>query len=318
MEKIISHMADKEFTMRCLNLSSQEAVLRKQFVLEFCHAFGVKIGIPRSTSPSEPAVFLGFKVFTPEGLPGGEIAIGHHDGDLYYKYSAPHIQKDKASARSDKSSRDSNKIAGLIAAIKRNGEEPSLKNFLNSVPITAGVRYALSSIKHGVGTDMRISFGAASEFVKSFMGEPNVLESYRSEIESVFAEYKKKMEANTEKIINFNRYLEGGFKVVFVHLLSSYRNTPPVYVIADGTATDDESDKISLSNMRGVPDFSHDSNLEAVAMMVRTYMDGKHNGANHDNLFHVPHGDTYFDEVDIATGYQNQPWLAVLIPNKAP
>ena len=320
MEKIISHMADKELTMRCLDMSTQEGVSRKQFALEFCHAFGVKVGIPPSDSPSEPSVFRALKVFTPEGLPVGDIALGQQNGDLYYKYSASHIRKEKASARSDKSSRDSNKIAGLLAAIKRNNEEPTANRVATHPHLRDAVRFALSSIKSGPSVDMRLGSHIVSEFIKSFMNVPNVLESYRTEIVQTFDEYKQRMGAKDERLANFNRYLEGGFKVVFVHNPSSSHHlvAKALHVIADGTATDDESDKISLSNLRGVNDFSDDPNLDAVAMMARTYMDGKNLSSRGDNLFHIFHGDTYHEDIDIATGYANHDWLAVLIPKKAP
>lgn len=317
MEKIISHVADKEETIRLLSVDTTKNKALKQLALEFCHAFDVRVGLPRLlTEPFQHSAHIEPWVFTPEGVPCGRISVSGNGSDMYYKYTSPVIQKEKASARSDKNSRDSSKISGLITAIKRNDEHPDAKSAMRCASATDAVRYALSSINDERRFRMDVPTEAVTELVKAFLSQPNSVEGYRSQIEEAHALYVASAESYNDKRLAQRRFLEGGFKVVFINELLSTAKS--VIILADGTATSPDNNHISLTNFRGVSDLSDMPDLQAVAMMTRAYLQGKGNSVSNNNPFGVNRVDIYYDEIDIASGYARGDMLALLIPNKAP
>jgi len=315
MENLISHMSDKESTLEFFAVGGEAIDRFKRFALEFCHAFDVRVGFAPCIQPRIPSPNHSLRVFTREGVPCGSLKVVRDEEDYYYVYSGPQVKKEKASARTDKFSRDSKKVSGLINAIKRNNEVPSANQVMNNSPIKEGARYALSVMDHSRSIYMDLKNEAVTELVKSFLGQVNVAEVYRTAIEEAYGKHQNAMQEINEGQLNLRRFMEGGFKVVAIHKTDS--ETKPMYVVADGVAEDVSNSGIHITNPRGVLDFSDDPDLQATAMMSRTYLQGAKR-FDDSNLFGLPMSDVYHGDIDISTGYSRADWLTVLIPKKAP
>jgi hypothetical protein len=318
MENLISHMADKEYTLKFFEDTSDAVEHLRRLTLEFCHTFNTRCGFAAHINPNgEVGRLFGrtLRVFTPEGVPCGSLKVVHGEDGYYYIYSGPQVRKEKASARTDKFSRDSNKISGLINAIKRNNETPTANQTINNSPIKEGARYALGVMDHSRSLYIDLKHDAVAELVKAFLGQSNAAEGYRADIEEAYSKHQTASQEINESKLNLRRFMEGGFKVVAIHKFDS--DVRPMYVVADGTAEDVSTSGIHITNARGVLDFSDDPDLQATAMMSRTYLQGT-GRFDDSNLFGLPMGDVYHGDIDISTGYSRAEWLTVLIPKKAP
>lgn len=308
IERIVCPIGERDLTMRSLESTTRFGVELRRFALEFCHAFGVRVGVlPLINKPDASSVRTRLTVFTPKNVPCGEIAICEDSAGIFYAYKGGAVSKEKASGRAPKDTRESSKIQSLITAIKRNNEGPREEIFISSN--THGIACAMNAITYGSNVP-RVDIGRdiVDELVKHFLGQPSAVAGFRGDIEEAYQAYRAKIEANSETLATAKRFAEG-YRAIGI-LRPDY-NHESVYVVADG-ATVGDTCKITIDKV--VENFSDDPELAAAAMMVRTYIEPKR--GKQPNLFGIGHGDHYYSEIDIATGYVRSDCLWVLLPKR--
>jgi hypothetical protein len=121
----ISQFADQDATQKQMDDNPK----LKSLAMQVCHEFNLRVHQHKEASSLE--------ILTEQGLPVGKINIckDYRDQEYFYEISMPDIiSKEKSSARSDRNSRDSDKVATLLKSIKKNKEIPTMdkltKNYL--------------------------------------------------------------------------------------------------------------------------------------------------------------------------------------------
>lgn len=311
IESIISHVGAPNIAREVLNEDTRMRKELKKLALEFCHAFNVKVTHDALKDQSIRRHFL--RVVTPSGVPCGWLTANEDRSGVYYQYSSPHIQKQKASARSNKNQRDSEKISSLIQSIKRNGEAPNEQALFKSQAY--GIVCGFRSIQSNGSKDPIVlnDRAALTELVKHFLGHANAAEGYRDVITSAYEAYVNNMSNYNDRSLTLRRYMEGG-----VTAIASFtaNESLPIYIVADVTPVDIDKYHFTTQNIKAYNDLSEVPDLQALAMMTRTYFSGRHTTAHNGNVFGLPLGDTYHPEMDVSTGYASGDVLWILVPKK--
>lgn len=315
MENLISTSADHQATLGYLTIESERHDKFRLFVREFCHTFKTKIGQPELVDPSRREVLdlmernPRISLYTPEGLPCGLLSMDREGGDDYYRFSSPTVKKEKASARSDKSTRDSSTVKGLISVVKRNSEAPTTASVLDT--IQGGIVDALNSIRYRHRTPkIDVEPEIVLELVKQYIGETSNILALDTDVRNAYTNYMTRLAESNEAMSGYERFMNG-FKAIAVYQKDSAHK--PLYIISDVSCVDD---KRIHSNMSVVRSLSQDERVAADAMMIRTYMQGMPNYSSTDNELNVRHVDRYFEDIDVAVGYSRHDCLWVLIPNR--
>lgn len=309
MENLISHIADRDRTMKFFESDNARVLLLRNLVREFCYTFNTRVGFLASKdSDGSEALYRNqptIPVYTIEGMPCGTLRVKFdHEGD-FYAFNSSMVCKEKASARSDKYTRDSTTVKGLINAIKRNKEIPSLEGCMTRYKY--GIGDALRATSRGIDRpNINLSSEAMLELVKMYLGETTYVMPHDDSIRKAYSDYLEKAATNSEMEKNFNRFKEG---CKGIGVLST--DEKPIYLVSDITWVGDTP---NVTNITIHKSLSENERVAGDAMMIRTFMQG--NNGTSDNELGVRTSDRYYADIDVATGYNNHECVWVLIPNR--
>lgn len=309
MENFISHIADRDRTMKFFESDNARMPLLRNLVREFCYTFNVKMGFLASKDSDAPEfLYHGspyIPVYTAEGMPCGTLRVKNdHDGD-FYLFTSSVISKEKASSRSDRNTRDSTTIKGLINAIKRNKEIPTLEHCLSRYRY--GIGDALRSTSRGSDRpSISLSTESVVELIKMYTGETTHVTVHDDAIRKAYSDYIAQLAKNSEMEKTFNRFREGCKAIGIINT-----DEKPIYVVGDICWVEDNVRFIDVTVHKSL---SENERVAGDAAMIRTYMQG--NNGTTDNELGVRTTDRYYADIDIATGYSNHECVWVLIPNR--
>lgn len=305
---IISQFANREQTEEILNGNSE----LKRFASEFCYAFNCRVSSVSSIHVKS------LSVLTPNGLHGGTLRVdnrGALDKDsnpipVYY-YGSNLVTKDKGSSRSDKNTRDSTKISTLITSVRKHGEFPTEERLVRS--FRRGVAYAMHTVGRSRSTPslslpneevlaaVEYSLGLDTEKIK--MHTASLLQSYQK--------YKASVKEVNEMKSHGQRFNDGCYAVCIV------TDGPKHYLFGEvsGADRDDITFHGSLkrySTLRDVPE------LAGHLPIICTWAESAYPDYRDANDFSFPARDQYYEDIDVATGYETHNAMWVLIPKTAP
>lgn len=304
VEKICSPYTDPAALSLAFNNSASAFV---KGVHDMCHAFNLKVDMldkPGANSAN------GVNFLTAEGWPAGRLSYCTDRGDNYFAYhSTETIRKAKSSPRSDRYTRDAEKIGNIISVLKRNSEVPSTIAGFKSE--NYAISCAISSIsRSGVTPSITMGNPAIVAAVESMLGvdSPNI-ELRRDEIQKAYDNYMEKMRALKDSTKTVKRFSEG---CKLIGLLKRYDDVH--YMV--GKITFDPTNDREIVLQGGLKRYTTlaDTELATDAAIIRTYMQAKFPGET--NELGVPRTDKYFEEVDVSVGYSGNYFTWVLIPER--
>lgn len=275
----------------------------KNFAMQVCHEFNLRV--------SEHKENRRLNLTSEEGLPVGVIAIckDYRSTDEYYEISMPDIiSKEKSSARSDRNSRDSDKISTLLKSIKKNKEIPTTekltKNYLQCL------YYALSRVGESAKPSISVHNEVALSAIKYALGlDTNEVQLHTAKLQEIYDKYMSEVNELSSAESDVKRYLKGCTAIGIVG--GRYEDNASYYLV--GEAVNDGNN--SLKFQGGLTRYSTLAETEhaAVAAMIRTFIQGSKYTEGKNELC-IAWSDRYYKEIDIATGYTGSSGIWVLIP----
>jgi hypothetical protein len=310
MAEIVSPYGDTIETTTALTQSTPVAKL----AYEFCTEFNVQV-IKHKRSMGEGVTF---RVLSADGIPLGDLytqTCRGSDGkdETVYFYNSPNIvAKAKGTSRSDSNTRDSNKIKSLLTTLRKNKEIPDVKSMYKS--FVGGIRYAFQQVARNREPDISIRDDLAIALIEHVLLDKSITHEQNEHIKSAYKEYQSKMKSYQKAESNGIRFGHGA------KLIGISGDRDNRYYLVGEASYDVNSggnegvvihgDLKRYNNLKDAPD------LLADVVMINAYMQSK---SDHDdgNEFGLPRRDTYYHDIDVATGYaSNEMW--VLIPKTAP
>jgi hypothetical protein len=302
----ISQFANAQITQQRMDDNAK----LKNFALQICHEFNLRV------TDENKKEALSLSLVTDRGLPVGHVSVikDYRTKEDYYEISMHEIIcKEKSSARSDRSSRDSDKISTLIKSIKKNKEVPTIdkltKNYLQCL------FYAISRVGEARRPDISIHQDVALSAIKYALGIDTMgVQLHTAKLQEVYDQYMKEVSELSTAKSNQDRYLKGCTAIGIVGGRWS-DDTANYYLVGDVAGDEEKNIKFQgdLTRYSTLADTEHAS----TAAMIRTYMQGSQHRNQCNIELAVPWGDRYYDEIDIATGYTGNTGLWVLIPKHA-
>lgn len=307
---IISTFA-RDNAAEILNEDNSTRIELKKLVHEFCHAYNLRvINMANINSRREVA-----RLVTDSGINCGSVSV-EYEGDNKYTYRASFktINKDKASAKSDRDTRDSNKISNLIRAIKKNKEEPTEEALVKSMrrDILAPFNSVESDVRYG-GPTISMSQELQKATMNFVLGIDTVgMNAYIDDLKAIHSKYQSEIKSHEEKTSDSKRFKRGATVIGCV----THNTSDPHYLVADVSLGDDGmfTFHTPLKRYNTLKELS----IAPVVTMINTFTQGR-TDYNRDNEFGLSVRDKYYPELDISTGYlsHNNPfWVA--IPKEAP
>jgi hypothetical protein len=278
---------------------------------EFCTAFGVQVSL------KQPSHTKTYEVVSTDGIPLGALLTGttrNRDGDhetVYYFESPNIVQKAKGSSRSNRSTRDSNSIKSLITTLKKQKEIPEVKSMYKA--FAAGMRFAFTNVSNARPPSISIDGKKAIDLIEHILLDRPLGPEQNSELKKVYEGYKSEMQSYHSSTSNSDRF-NLGVKIIGI----AGNRQKPYYLVGeasyDGKGSSDgvtiHGDLKRYNSLKDVPEFAVD------VAMINAYMEGLSNN-DRNNEFCLPRRDTYYRDIDVATGYSgDELWVA--IPKTAP
>lgn len=280
----------------------------KSLAMQMCHEFNLRV---HQTSEAHKLNLL-----TERGLPVGNLSVikDYRNSEFYYEVSMPDIiQKEKSSARSDRNSRDSDKVATLIKSIKKNKEIPTeeklTRNYLQCL------YYALMRVGEAHQPSVSIHNDVALSAIKFALGIDTIgVQLHTAKLQEIYDQYMKSVNELSSAKNNQTRYLKGCTAIGIVGNRWHNDTHKPYYLVGDvaGNADNNLAFQGNLTRYASLADTEH----APITAMIRTYMQGSKHPEGSNELC-VAWADRYYDEIDIATGYTGSSGLWVLIPKHA-
>jgi len=294
-----------------LNILADESSMdmrdRNKLLVEVCSAFNLKV---MDIANNKLEVHL---VTAENHLNAGYIwASRNGNGDTIYFYSSPLVSKQKGSANSSADTRDSKKIATLIANIRKQGEIPTEEGLSNTYK--AGIRAAFRAIGERYGHDhFEIDDSLALVATKVILGiDKEIIPSNIESLQACYDKYMKKLNAVKQLESHKERFAKGATFIGVMDNNHNLKHTKVHYLVGEASF-DLDKDEVTIHG--GVKRYSTlaDTPLAGDAMIIRTYFDGK-GQPDTDNELHIRRNDKFHHEIDVAQGYNNYRELFVLIP----
>jgi hypothetical protein len=305
MEKIVSPYGDMQPTIDVLNANPTIA----KFAYEFCTEFDVRV-----QTRSDKAM----KVFSTDGIKLGLLFTETHrskstneNETVYFFESNDIIKKGRGTSRSNSYTRDANKIKTLISNLKRNKEIPSSKamheSFMNAI------KYGFTSVGSARQPSVSISDALTIDLIEYALLDKPISTAHNEDIAHAYRDYQLEMKKFLSVTKEKNRFAQGA-RVIGVFQQQDVSNRSPYYLVGEAdylnTTVTIHGDLKRYESLKDEPEFSSD------VLMIRTYMQSN-DFFEDSNEFGLPRRDTYYHDIDIATGYaSNEMW--VLLPKTAP
>jgi hypothetical protein len=286
----------------------------KELIHEFCTAFGVKV--THNTKTTEPLVRRSVDVVDNNGFPLGQLQISKNSGgDRLYIYECEGlIKKQKSSANSGQSARDSTKINGLIKSLKNNNEYPKAEGRYSQ--FEAVIRYGFGSMSrdrstNSISLDKDAFLGIAHEI----LGTPN----HGYQIDRNFLQRSidlfNREEAKQSKGITLKERFARGMTVIKMPHAPYRGASEDFYLIGKATYDSVKDDVLTIGDFIR-HDFISDTPYAGLAVMCKTYMAKSNHGSTDDNAFGIMRGDNYISDLDITNCYGGNMHL-LLVPDNA-
>jgi len=295
----------------------QRSVRFLHTVAEFCATTGLKIAY--ANTQGDRVWFHttnGFPAGDLQYLPNGTIT---DRSKPRYIYTGPFVSKEKASANSGRNQRDSEKITGILSAMKRNDEIPEEKAiFGRFIP---GINYGFNSCKqHNSKPGISLDSDETHALVELYLNNnPTFAAQHRNRIESKYESYLDELEKIKDAKANLTRFAAGA---KIIGIIPDPVPTPlggPDYYYAVGEAKLDGEQRnvVVLQSPLERYDSLSDSPVAADAAIIKTYATGK-TWFDKENELGIPMGDRYYEDIDVGVGYSNHEYgWWVVIPKNA-
>jgi hypothetical protein len=277
----------------------------KSLAMQMCHEFNLRV------HQHKEAHKLG--ILTEQGLPVGNISVikDYRDGEFYYEVSMPEIiSKEKSSARSDRNSRDSDKVATLLKSIKKNKEQPTTEKLTKSY--LQCLYYALQRVGEAGKPDITIRNDVALSAIKFALGIDMMgVQLHTAKLQEIYDQYMKEVQTLSSAKDNHDRYLKGCTAIGIAG--NRWHEAGKSYYLVGNVGADEDG---NLAFQGGLTRYASlaDTEHAPMAAMIRTYMQGSKHRSDSNNDLGIPWADTYYNEIDIATGYTGNTGLWALIP----
>jgi len=308
-KEIIASHADKEKTQSVLDNNEK----LKRLVHEFCSAFNVYIEAVKNHSDGHKVCLS-----LAEGLPFGYLGVSRHDGKEYFYYTSSFVTKKRGSVRSSRDTRDSDSITGLLKSVRLHRDVPTLAQVVEQY--ASGVKYAFRSVYYSRSS---VSTNIPSKLAK-YLVEHYVTNSVDpqldQEVRDCYHNLQLAADSVKAKVADTIRFTKG-CKLVGLRVTRDEKFSG--YVLGKATATlkhdsdgDVVLDTVNIEDIKGCLTLDDHPDLAADLTILKAYMQPKHPYADH-NPYNIPWSDSYYSDVDVATGYEGRHILWVLIPNEA-
>jgi hypothetical protein len=289
----------------------------KKFAFEFCTAFNLR-ALDTTTN--------GVSLVTQSGLSAGHIYVqkmfsrrADERRVSYFYTNGRIITKEKGSMNSNRDTRDSVKISTLLSTMRKHNEIPSDEKILRG--LCDGIHYAFNAAgagSHYGAPRFDIDSSLALNATKAILGIEEMSLSYKTQLESSYAEYLQKMEKFNASKSEQHRFYKGCKMIAVLN----HDSGKPAYLVGevryDISADKREQQIVFQSPLKRYATLA-ESPLAADALMIRTYMEGgTMNQYQAENELKLRPCDMYFQELDVAVGYTMREEFFVLIPMTAP
>lgn len=301
MTQIISEFADTAVVQGILNSHPTLA----KFAYEMCSNFNVKVAQHKVTTSPQ------LTLLTNDGLDAGVIYISNAhnrkkgETELVYFYKSDTVDKDKSSTRSDRRTRDSTSISSLIKAIKKNGEVPTSHKIMEGY--SRGIAYAFAAVQ---GSRNQPNFSLNSNAVLALVLSHLKLDTdkvshHTSEIREAYNQYQRSMENTRSQAQLLSRFAKGVKIVGWIN--ESYYLVGNVGYNIGASEVVLHAPLKRYNSLRDCPDLALDLPI------IRAYAEGTPEfNPKHD--LGLNFRDTYYEAIDVASGYMNRNSLWIGIP----
>lgn len=236
-----------------------------------------------------------------------------------YIYTGPFVHKEKASANSNRNQRDSEKITGILSALRRNEEIPEERDIFSE--FMPGISYGFNSCtQHKPKPSINLDSDETYALIEFYLNNnPTFAAQHRNRLESKYESYLDELDKIKDAKANLTRFAKGSKIIGIIPDPAPTGVGAPDYYYVVGEAMLDgaQSDAVVLQSPLERYDSLSTSPVAADAAIIRTYTTGKSWFAK-DNELGIPMGDKYYEDIDVGVGYASHEtgWW-VVIPNNA-
>jgi hypothetical protein len=286
----------------------------KELIHEFCTAFDVKVTHNKTTEYG--FVKRSVDVVDNKGFPLGQLQVGSNSsGDRYYAYECEGIiKKQKSSANSGQSARDSTKISGLIKSLKNNGEYPKAEGCYKQLETVIGYGFGQMD-RVRVSSSVNVDKDKFMAIAYEILGIEN--QGYhvdRDWMREVVNNFKKEEAKKNEGMSLMERFAKS---MTIIRLpSSSHRGVQESFYLIGKATYDTSTEKVTTIGDFIRYDSISDTPYAGLAVMCKTYMAKSKHGNTDDNAFGISRGDAYISDLDITHCYGGNTHL-LLIPDNA-
>lgn len=320
---IISPFAERETTQSRLdNLANGDETQKElhKFIHEVATAHNLLLD-EVSGGGSYPTAHM---VLKDTGLPAASLTTQKayqrrsDSSEIIYRYRSVCIEKEKASANSERDARDSGKLSTLMRVLKKNNEIPTQEKIQKA--LTNGMHYAFYQVsKDADRTRFNIDMDAdmSVALTKFALGVDNDLSSmYIEQLKQKYSEYLVKVENHRESNKNKDRFSKNATVVCVFDPERAHSPRGPIYLVGNVDWDYGNQKPTFHAPLKRYSKLS-ESPIAPTVMMINSYMQG-HPRYEKENELGFPRNDTYYPDIDVATGYSSWRQFWVVIPNEAP
>jgi hypothetical protein len=142
--------------------------------------------------------------------------------------------------------------------------------------------------------------------------DTSISDDVRSQLQKVYDEYKKAVEAVKNMRDTQKRFAQGA---TFVGVMHSDHDDKVSYIVGKATYDLDKEQVVIHDTVKRYSTLV-DTSLASTAVMLRTYLKNQPmSGRLGDNELGVTNTDHYYGDIDLAVGYSNYKEVFALIPD---
>ena len=189
---------------------------------------------------------------------------------------------------------------------------------------TPRVRFQLSNISGSFQYDENVANNNGNVYfnlndklgllaVKSVLGvDTNISNDVRSQLQDVYDQYKKAVEAVKDMRDTQKRFAQGA---TFIGVIHSDHDDKVSYIVGKASYDLDKSEVVIHDTVKRYSTLV-DSPIASTAVMLRTYLKNQPtSGRAAENELGVTNTDHYYSDIDLAVGYSNYREIFSLIPD---
>jgi hypothetical protein len=171
-----------------------------------------------------------------------------------------------------------------------------------------GIRYAFINVSKGRVPSISITDGLTIDLIEHVLLDKSISHEQNEILSAVYKTYQSEMKQFESSNENAKRF-ENGARIIGIT-----SGDKPYYLVGEATYHDGKVDIQGnlkrYDSLKDVPEFTAD------VLMINTYMQSQSQN-DMRNEFGLPRRDTYYPDIDVATGYAgDELWVA--LPKTAP